>query len=858
MSRRTAVPRGGDTGSLRIPRARRRYDSLMGSPPGHLFGRHFDIDRVRDALIVRGHCVIAGTGGVGKTSVARAVAAQIDRSVVWVEVEPLDREDQVVRMALDQFRVDLLPGDDPTELLVAILPDRDCLLVLDGVEHLAPSVSSLVTRLRSSPSDPMLLVTSRVALDVPDAVTVRLAPLSFDGVDVSASDAADLLFDRILALGGDTESLIRRDDVLRDLLVSTGGLPLAVELTASRVVRVGADLARRGSGQSDEPMRHTVARSLRLLDAETVTLFRRLGISAGTFTIELARALSPDDDAATHDRVGKLVEHGLVLTDGSHFDMLPPLRDHAASELRASGDFDAAQSALIRWGLDITHAADPRVHTDQRALTSVRSNIDALLHLAVTVATDASRRPLAVEIADALFGPLQDLFRTRDALMLLRMALGSESDTVAADVDPAHEAEAARSMALGLSEVATIAEAMPWLDRAERAALRTAEQDRYLCRVWSIRTALEFQSGNLVLAQRDAERAIDAGRKAGEDFGMYQAMRIVADVHRELGELDTAERLVRDVLEWARQHSTYGAFEARYSLACYALERGDRVGASAEARALIADSAGWPNFAAEAVALAKIVLGWADPSVEVSDLTSANDDALTWLIRLDRRLRQAARLDIAQEWEHVMHTAADIAVLADTVPWVVIRITAHTLLGDAALAGGDLHQAGMAYERALRDTVRGPWVLRCADVLDGISALTDARRDSATAGTAAGLADTIRQRCGAAPWPRPSLPMPRVTAVDPPASWLTGTELSSAAVDALCQAIRSPLPDWPLERLTRAEVDVVELVAAGLSNREIGERLFISRRTVESHLSHVFRKLDISNRTQLAALHLRR
>jgi DNA-binding NarL/FixJ family response regulator len=49
------------------------------------------------------------------------------------------------------------------------------------------------------------------------------------------------------------------------------------------------------------------------------------------------------------------------------------------------------------------------------------------------------------------------------------------------------------------------------------------------------------------------------------------------------------------------------------------------------------------------------------------------------------------------------------------------------------------------------------------------------------------------------------------------------------------------------------ETTVSQLVAEGLTNPEIGERLYISRRTVETYLSHVFTKLDFASRTQLAA-----
>jgi DNA-binding CsgD family transcriptional regulator len=53
--------------------------------------------------------------------------------------------------------------------------------------------------------------------------------------------------------------------------------------------------------------------------------------------------------------------------------------------------------------------------------------------------------------------------------------------------------------------------------------------------------------------------------------------------------------------------------------------------------------------------------------------------------------------------------------------------------------------------------------------------------------------------------------------------------------------------------LTPTERTVIGLVAEGLSNPRIGDRLFISRRTVQTHLAHVFAKLDITSRAQLAA-----
>jgi DNA-binding NarL/FixJ family response regulator len=58
----------------------------------------------------------------------------------------------------------------------------------------------------------------------------------------------------------------------------------------------------------------------------------------------------------------------------------------------------------------------------------------------------------------------------------------------------------------------------------------------------------------------------------------------------------------------------------------------------------------------------------------------------------------------------------------------------------------------------------------------------------------------------------------------------------------------------PLAKLSRSEFAVAELVASGCTNREIGERLHIARRTVETHVAHAFQKLDIRTRAHLAAI----
>ena len=65
-----------------------------------------------------------------------------------------------------------------------------------------------------------------------------------------------------------------------------------------------------------------------------------------------------------------------------------------------------------------------------------------------------------------------------------------------------------------------------------------------------------------------------------------------------------------------------------------------------------------------------------------------------------------------------------------------------------------------------------------------------------------------------------------------------------------------PARGW--ESLTPTELRVVQLICEGLTNPQIGERMFISRGTVKVHLSHIFAKLGIGTRAELAAEATRR
>ncbi len=62
-----------------------------------------------------------------------------------------------------------------------------------------------------------------------------------------------------------------------------------------------------------------------------------------------------------------------------------------------------------------------------------------------------------------------------------------------------------------------------------------------------------------------------------------------------------------------------------------------------------------------------------------------------------------------------------------------------------------------------------------------------------------------------------------------------------------------PATGEPPAKLSRREKGVAELLARGLTNRQIAEELFLSERTVENHVRNILKKLDLSSRSEVAA-----
>ena len=125
-----------------------------------------------------------------------------------------------------------------------------------------------------------------------------------------------------------------------------------------------------------------------------------------------------------------------------------------------------------------------------------------------------------------------------------------------------------------------------------------------------------------------------------------------------------------------------------------------------------------------------------------------------------------------------------------------------------------------------------------------------------------GSAESIRQRTGQCRLPMDDVGYDAVvTAVrdaleaqDFEAAWAEGAALSTEEAIAYAQRGRGdrkrPSSGWA--SLTPTELDLVRLVSAGLGNKDIAGRLFLAHRMGKPHLTHVYAKLDLTSRVQLA------
>jgi DNA-binding CsgD family transcriptional regulator len=405
----------------------------------------------------------------------------------------------------------------------------------------------------------------------------------------------------------------------------------------------------------------------------------------------------------------------------------------------------------------------------------------------------------------------------------------------------------ARRAGIAASEMRGTYEGLWLLDRADQHASSAPRPEEQLAKTASIRAEMHLDAGDLERAESEALRAIELDP---EGSMRRQATRTLADLYTSQGRFAEATKAAGEAMT-ARtsRDERWIDLSARTLLARIALEQGRIAEAVAATRAVVAEAR---ELAEDRVGLlAETLLRALDPSWQPTDV---NRETLPWAVRLPVLAQDGRDLLTRGEARQAAGLAADVVALADSARLGRDGVEARLLLGRALVELGDLDQATTTYLTALDQcrTMRLP--LRAADVLDGLAGVARAR-ELPEARALAAAAFALRTPRMAVRWGY-SADYDIAPASSPPADWLDGDDLSEEAVALITAVFNRPAtaPPSVLDALTAAERQVAERVAHGLTSRKIAEELFVSPRTVDAHLTHIYRKLDINTRARLAAL----
>ena len=311
---------------------------------------------------------VVGPGGIGKTTVALAVAERMIgayKDGVWlVDLAPL-RDPSLVPSAVAGVLGLEIRTENPLPALVAALKDNRMLLLLDNCEHVIDAAAALAEALLGGTPNVNILATSRERLRVSGEVQYRLRPLDSPGpsstravAEAMTFPAVQLFVERVIA--ADEDFALTDGNVPRvvEICRRLDGLPLAIEFAAPSVALLGVDnlstlldstlslltAGRRTSSPRHQTMRAVIDWSYSLLSVREQRLLQTLGVFSGDFTIEAAAAVFAEEDEGQSDVLNCLVDlvaKSLVVADVSgiepRFRLLDTTSVYAIEKLHESG-----------------------------------------------------------------------------------------------------------------------------------------------------------------------------------------------------------------------------------------------------------------------------------------------------------------------------------------------------------------------------------------------------------------------------------------------------------------------------------------------------------------------------------------
>ena len=875
-------------------------------------GRQAQMTELLQLVVGNRLVTLTGAGGAGKTRLGMELTSlltiEFSDGVWYIDLAPITNSAVAPVTLARTLGLPDQPGRSTMELLQRFFGEKKTLLLLDNCEHLLDACVTLVVELLAACPRLTVLATSREPLGVSGELSWRVPSLNI------ADEAVELFADRARRARPEFAITEDNTAVVEEICRRLDGMPLAIELAAARVRALSLpqiadslhDRFRLLTGGARTAVRRqqtlwaSVDWSHALLTEPERVLFRRLAAFAGGFDLDAAQAVGADSEVERYqlvDQISLLVDKSLVVADdtgdGMRYRLLETVRQYAQEKLGESGEADEVRTRhRDHYTATAAELESRRDTDDELLLVWAQTEIDNL-----RAAFMWSRENSDLETALRLVSTLQRVWiacgRFREGLAAFEAVLsdgrctevepaawiGAVADqstltgwaVVPANEDRARDALAAARelkdpalLARVLMGCATVAFYNPELAEcylAEATELARAAGDRWsLCQILSYRATTSSLAGEPTGARAAAEEGRDVADALGFGFFSRHSRAWLCISLMMQGNLAHAARVAAGLVEEAeaagdKPMKVFGDVARTVVLA----HQGQAVAAQAavESAREIGEALGgqWADTVGAVSAQAALAAGDAARARVAAEVAWRHTvPAREVFIKSVNPLAEAALacddLVTARNW-------ADDCV--GVVPgWH--QVVACTVRAFIAIAQGEPDQAERDAHEALVSAARSRGYMRVADTLECLARLAVDGNHPYVA-RLLGASDGIRQRMGHARYPmyQPGYDITVAAArnalgeKDFDLMWAEGAALSTEEAIAFAQRGRGerkrPASGWA--SLTPMENDVVRLVREGLGNRDVGARLFISPRTVQTHLTHVYAKLGLASRVQL-------
>ncbi|MBV9354738.1 MAG: helix-turn-helix domain-containing protein [Chloroflexi bacterium] len=794
----------------------------VGLPPQltSFVGREAELADLRRLLATARLLTLVGSPGVGKTRLAVQVAVtsadHYRDGVVFVDLAPLIDPGLVPEVTREALGVRPQPGLSSTAALGEALADRQLLVVLDNCEHVVDAAAGLVNALLRVAPGLRVLTTSRQPLVVPGEVVWRVSSLPVPSTDATPPTVAALLEYSAIRLFAERAAAASPGFVVSDanagavteICSRLDGIPLAVELAASRVRLLGVDQIRRRLDdrfallvehgrfvpERQQTLRATLDWSYALLSPVERRVFAQLAVFAGSWSVEAAEGVCGGADLQPGDVLhvlGNLVDHSLVLADRQEhglvvrYRLLETMRQYATEHLAESGEETAARDRHLHWYLEQAEQV-PLQRFDESHLRWLAAEYDNL-RASLRWSIDSGQLDAGLRLAVACSG----YWQVRGSPAEGRRWLAELLELGAAELDSS-AAASALNMASQLAMVEwDIDAAHALVERCLAVAERLG--DRRVLGYAHLRRGIIVAriQADLTAAEAELRQALSLGHELGDPYLQVYGLYSLGLTLYSLRDQKRAEDLGQQLLALATSLGhAWGIIRGHRVLGRVALTRGALDTAGSHFEASLAQSRALADLGGMVGAL--LDLG----QLAVEQAAPARAHAA-----FAEALPLARNLGDKLEMVRTIEGLAGLIVRAQPERAVY-------LLGAAGAARATLRAEPYAFEQ--------PSLARWRD---------DARR---VLGEQAYLE---AERAGA-----------------------------GAPLDAVCAIALAPMTVAKKPRrltqaagvLTPRQRQVAGLVGRGLSNRELAERLVVTEGTARVHVARVRAKLNLRSRAALA------